>query len=140
MFFDKQKTAYDMSIGNWSSDVCSCDLHTTGKQRGRGSRSGARRGSPGAARAGGVGGRGSAGAPHPRRGGSAAPEQPAISASPKGEPRRARRSSPEGRARTKLEPADPPAPAVEEEAGSSEERRVGTECVSTCRSRWSPYH
>src|SRR3546814_15561151 len=22
----------------------------------------------------------------------------------------------------------------------SEERRVGTECVSTCRSRWSPYH
>src|SRR3546814_14869138 len=28
------------------------------------------------------------------------------------------------------------------EAGGSrsEERRVGTECVSTCRSRWSPYH
>src|SRR3546814_14184070 len=24
--------------------------------------------------------------------------------------------------------------------GSSEERRVGKECVSTCRSRWSPYH
>src|SRR3546814_17412772 len=23
---------------------------------------------------------------------------------------------------------------------SSEERRVGKECVSTCRSRWSPYH
>src|SRR3546814_15627752 len=22
----------------------------------------------------------------------------------------------------------------------SEERRVGTECVSTCRYRWSPYH
>src|SRR3546814_18388711 len=22
----------------------------------------------------------------------------------------------------------------------SEERRVGTECVSTCSSRWSPYH
>src|SRR3546814_12576340 len=22
----------------------------------------------------------------------------------------------------------------------SEERRVGNECVSTCRSRWSPYH
>src|SRR3546814_18538612 len=22
----------------------------------------------------------------------------------------------------------------------SEERRVGKECVSTCRSRWSPYH
>src|SRR3546814_6897928 len=25
-------------------------------------------------------------------------------------------------------------------AGSSEERRVGKECVSTCRSRWSPSH
>src|SRR3546814_14253327 len=24
--------------------------------------------------------------------------------------------------------------------GRSEERRVGTECVSTCSSRWSPYH
>src|SRR3546814_13111549 len=26
------------------------------------------------------------------------------------------------------------------QAVSSEERRVGKECVSTCRSRWSPYH
>src|SRR3546814_14788391 len=25
-------------------------------------------------------------------------------------------------------------------AGRSEERRVGKACVSTCRSRWSPYH
>src|SRR3546814_20659488 len=24
--------------------------------------------------------------------------------------------------------------------GRSEERRVGKECVSRCRSRWSPYH
>src|SRR3546814_11491626 len=24
--------------------------------------------------------------------------------------------------------------------GRSAERRVGKECVSTCRSRWSPYH
>src|SRR3546814_18931291 len=24
--------------------------------------------------------------------------------------------------------------------GRSEERRVGKECVSTCRSRWPPYH
>src|SRR3546814_15985706 len=24
--------------------------------------------------------------------------------------------------------------------GRSEERRVGKECVHTCRSRWSPYH
>src|SRR3546814_4613009 len=29
----------------------------------------------------------------------------------------------------------------QEDAGHrSEERRVGKECVSTCRSRWSPYH
>src|SRR3546814_14606664 len=26
------------------------------------------------------------------------------------------------------------------QALGSEERRVGKECVSTCRSRWSPYH
>src|SRR3546814_20232738 len=26
------------------------------------------------------------------------------------------------------------------ETARSEERRVGKECVSTCRSRWSPYH
>src|SRR3546814_10720864 len=26
------------------------------------------------------------------------------------------------------------------ESKRSEERRVGKECVSTCRSRWSPYH
>ena len=26
------------------------------------------------------------------------------------------------------------------ESWRSEERRVGKECVSTCRSRWSPYH
>src|SRR3546814_11673814 len=27
-----------------------------------------------------------------------------------------------------------------EDPQRSEERRVGKECVSTCRSRWSPYH
>src|SRR3546814_14063026 len=27
-----------------------------------------------------------------------------------------------------------------ENTSRSEERRVGKECVSTCRSRWSPYH
>src|SRR3546814_11966539 len=32
--------------------------------------------------------------------------------------------------------------ALDRQVGSdrSEERRVGQECVSTCRSRWSPYH
>ena len=28
----------------------------------------------------------------------------------------------------------------EQERGRSEERRVGKECASMCRSRWSPYH
>src|SRR3546814_20171868 len=30
-------------------------------------------------------------------------------------------------------------PAAQEDE-SAEERRVGKECVRTCRSRWSPYH
>src|SRR3546814_19353424 len=30
--------------------------------------------------------------------------------------------------------------AREQVPARSEERRVGKECVSTCRSRWSPYH
>src|SRR3546814_4553697 len=29
IFFFKQKTAYDMRISDWSSDVCSSDLGTT---------------------------------------------------------------------------------------------------------------
>src|SRR3546814_13369351 len=36
-----------------------------------------------------------------------------------------------------LYPTDPALAAV---GARSEERRVGKECVSTCRSRWSPYH
>src|SRR3546814_13327814 len=31
-------------------------------------------------------------------------------------------------------------PLLASDAYRSEERRVGKECVSTCRSRWSPYH
>src|SRR3546814_15572121 len=30
--------------------------------------------------------------------------------------------------------------AMNRKAARSEERRVGKECVSTCSSRWSPYH
>src|SRR3546814_14036796 len=33
-----------------------------------------------------------------------------------------------------------PQKRAETGSGRSEERRVGKECVSTCRSRWSPYH
>src|SRR3546814_21161844 len=31
-------------------------------------------------------------------------------------------------------------PLFYQASNRSEERRVGKECVSTCRSRWSPYH
>src|SRR3546814_20415710 len=34
----------------------------------------------------------------------------------------------------------PRKPASRKKAVRPEERRVGKECVSTCRSRWSPYH
>src|SRR3546814_1567686 len=76
-FFFKQKTAYEMRISDWSSDVCSSDLDIA------------------------VGGNDEAG---PQR-----------------------RRLPRDRL-----------PIVAE--ARSEERRVGKECVSTCRSRWSPYH
>src|SRR3546814_4386320 len=33
VFFFKQKTAYEMRISDWSSDVCSSDLARCGKQR-----------------------------------------------------------------------------------------------------------
>src|SRR3546814_18534201 len=36
-------------------------------------------------------------------------------------------------------PAPDMAP-TDAKASRSEERRVGKECVRTCRSRWSPYH
>ena len=44
--------------------------------------------------------------------------------------------------RTKAEIAADEAAAknAEQAQPRSEERRVGKECVSTCRSRWSPYH
>src|SRR3546814_4722043 len=89
-FFFKQKTAYEMRISDWSSDVCSSDLPHTDADAERG-----------VLRA--------------RRG--------------RGDDRRYRRRVPIG--------PQPPDGAVH---ARSEERRVGKECVSTCRSRWSPYH
>src|SRR3546814_6121248 len=85
LFFFKQKTAYEMRISDWSSDVCSSDLRYA--------------------------------APHGARGAEAAPAA-------------GRRV---GRRREGL--LGPPRFRMR-----SEERRVGKECVSTCRSRWSPYH
>src|SRR3546814_4909833 len=44
----------------------------------------------------------------------------------------------EGLKRLKLAPEK--LKCIRELGMRSEERRVGKECVSTCRSRWSPYH
>src|SRR3546814_9522862 len=82
-FFFKQKTAYDMRISDWSSDVCSSDLQIVDRPRG---------GARGADQRSGAGVRRSAGA------------------------------------------------GARDALSRSEERRVGKECGSTCRSRWSPYH
>src|SRR3546814_11053974 len=46
----------------------------------------------------------------------------------------------DGAPAAKLYEADPNALAKYPSRSRSEERRVGKECVSTCRSRWSPYH
>src|SRR3546814_3439011 len=93
-FFFKQKTAYEMRISDWSSDVCSSDLSprvTTlreSEQRGLTQKN------------------------HFL---SHQPERQQDELIGKGNRRR-------------------------EIDFRSEERRVGKECVSTCRSRWSPYH
>src|SRR3546814_13378669 len=78
-FFFKQKTAYEMRISDWSSDVCSSDLLAAD-----------------------------------------CPGVLTISC---------RRFRPHT-----ISSAARPSTA------RSEERRVGKECVSTCRYRWSPYH
>src|SRR3546814_6513181 len=88
-FLFKQKTAYEMRISDWSSDVCSSDLD-------------------------------------PRPGHSA---------------RRAVDDDHRCRKLSRLCGRHPGALADGADAETrSEERRVGKECVSTCRSRWSPYH
>src|SRR3546814_3845249 len=86
LFFFKQKTAYEMRISDWSSDVCSSDLAS----------SPTRPIPPTTAR------------PRRRKSCATSPGAGSITSSPAG--------------------------------ARSEERRVGKECVSTCRSRWSPYH
>src|SRR3546814_7650043 len=91
-FFFKQKTAYEMRISDWSSDVCSSDLPTRG-----------RAGSP--------------------------PRSP--SARTRSAPEQDRDGGP-------YSPTD--RPVGRHAAGRSEERRVGKECVSKCRSRWSTNH
>src|SRR3546814_10694583 len=99
-FFFKQKTAYEMRISDWSSDVCSSDLHLVL-----------------------VG----SGAPKPAEHEFLFDKlYPEIVATIPADP------SPAGQMGCVAVDAY--------DKMRSEERRVGKECVSTCRSRWSPYH
>src|SRR3546814_6459381 len=93
-FFFKQKTAYEMRISDWSSDVCSSDLGSA---------------TPAAAQGTVVAGYSSGELTAYRYENGRVVWQDAL-------------------ARTSIS------------TSRSEERRVGKECVSTCRSRWSPYH
>src|SRR3546814_10740042 len=96
--FFKQKTAYEMRISDWSSDVCSSDLIASS------SCSRTNTAPPAAA--------------------------PLDTANPK----------PGGRPPAPGGAAGTPVVGRARECPRSEERRVGKEWVSTCRSRWSPYH
>src|SRR3546814_9215551 len=98
IFFFKQKTAYEMRISDWSSDVCSSDLHFVIRA---------------AFECDGCG----------------KPFKVDIEPSTKNWMRRQDMLSIAENAIRGGMTSD-----------RSEERRVGKECVSTCRSRWSPYH
>src|SRR3546814_17636281 len=106
VFLFKQKTAYEMRISDWSSDVCSSDLAPPS----------ARQASVIARRRSGVS---KAGFDQRKLW---LDERPGVSsrAPPGARAARGRRCGRRGH--------------------RSEERRVGKECGSTCRSRWSPYH
>src|SRR3546814_7379342 len=99
-FFFKQKTAYEMRISDWSSDVCSSDL-----QKGRGM----------------------------RRAVDIA-RKLELTALALGCLKRKELCA----AFVRVNPNTIMTP--QNCYNRSEERRVGKECVSTCRSRWSPYH
>src|SRR3546814_6982416 len=105
--FFKQKTAYEMRISDWSSDVCSSDLPG---------------GRPCALRR--------QRAENPAGGSALLEHRPAGTLCQ-------RRNLRPGR----IKGAWPVrCRVVHEGLDRSEERRVGKECVCTCRSRWSPYH
>src|SRR3546814_3675652 len=105
-FVFKQKTAYEMRISDWSSDVCSSDLFWDARSvlRLQG---------------------------HVAAGRVLDDLQLAVARLAGGHLAVAERRHP-------VLPRRPPRPGVLVGA-RSEERRVGKECVSTCRSRWSPY-
>src|SRR3546814_4477856 len=122
-FFFKQKTAYEMRISDWSSDVCSSDLHSDGKallgeaalRIGHANRDVARTGRTG---------RSPAENAIRRYRYAFRPADQRINQRIDGVVGIGRRQG----QRQFLAPR------------RSEERRVGKECVSTGSSRWLPYH
>src|SRR3546814_17446687 len=122
-FFFKQKTAYEMRISDWSSDVCSSDLI----HRSRPFPSTSLRLVP----------------PSPRfaQGGFQRPPSTPNPSPMLTDP-------PHPTTCRSIMTVAPQAPLLFFDSGvgglsilaSADERRVGTEGVGTCRSRWSPYH
>src|SRR3546814_7811206 len=96
-FFFKQKTAYEMRISDWSSDVCSSDLIAQGADQG------------------------------------------GVQALQLGDPLQMPPAMQVLVGQQRYEIAIL-AKIIEGGLNRSEERRVGKECVSKCRSRWSPDH
>src|SRR3546814_4288379 len=96
-FFFKQKTAYEMRISDWSSDVCSSDL-------------------------------------------SAGEKAQLISRCQSNEKLRLYAIELDKDQWHRLLMLSLEEKLIMLPIERSEERRVGKECVSTCRSRWSPYH
>src|SRR3546814_7449016 len=115
VFFFKQKTAYEMRISDWSSDVCSSDLLRIFLEIARWADD--IRGSE---------------YDHPTWHYLFRPVIDANDPPSKGAPYVTSGNAPEALALSIAMARNPRA--------RSEERRVGKECVSTCRSRWSPYH
>src|SRR3546814_9894230 len=100
LFFFKQKTAYEMRISDWSSDVCSSDLLSRLHE------------------------------------GEVTKRKLASFRSLQEEITRDKNRAISKRQSKSYQIRQ----SNDQRFGRSEERRVGKECVSTCRSRWSPYH
>src|SRR3546814_12903439 len=111
-FFFKQKTAYEMRISDWSSDVCSSDLSTPMRPRC------------------------TCRSARPRTPSRSESWRPSAATSTPGAPSRSPPITISAGHALRLNVSI----RLESHHDRSEERRVGKECVSTCRSRWSTYH
>src|SRR3546814_12519092 len=111
LFFFKQKTAYEMRISDWSSDVCSSDLYS------HACRAAAALRLP----------------PQPasrsRSSSSSSSHKPQATS-------HSHHAHPSRPPRTHRSPAAAAGGRCARARGRSEERRVGKACVRTCESRW----